>query len=111
MFVGSLIYFRVRAGPGRTWHLIRRFLAELAKEYSPPGLDPYEKVTPALLVGAVLMVGVLAVLHWYDFKGHPLSQKIGAILEIAIWIGILFLVGRYTIRRALRGLDDDDAKQ
>ena len=35
MFVGSVIYLLVRAGLGRTWHLIRRFLAEVAKEYGP----------------------------------------------------------------------------
>ena len=111
MIVGSLIYLRVRAGPGRTWHIMRRFLAELAKEYGPPGFDWFEKVTPAVLVGAVLMVGVLAVLAWYNNKENPLSQKISTILEIASGIVVLFVVGRHIIRRVLRGLDDDDAKQ
>ena len=112
-FIGALLYLRMRAGPGRAWHLVRRFFAELVKEYGPPGFDPFEKVTPAMLVGVVLIMGLLFVLKWYKQTGSPLAQEIDAIYEIVFGFLFLGVVGLFVIRKVLRSLDDDDddAKQ
>ncbi len=112
MIFGSVVYLRVRAGPGRTWHLIHRFLSEVVKEYGPPGLDPLKKVTPATWVVAVLLVGILLVLHWYKQSGSPLAHKIDAIYEFAFGFLLLCLIGYFVVRKVLGDADeDDDAKQ
>ena len=112
MFVGSVIYLRVRAGPGRTWHLIRRFLAEMLKEYGPPGMELLKKVTPATWIVAVLLVGTLLVLDWYKQSGSPLAHEIFDIAVIAFGVGLLCLVGYFAVRKVLGDADeDDDGKQ
>ena len=112
MFFGSLIYLRVRAGPGRTWHLIRRFLAEVAMEYGPPGTDPLKKVGPATLIVTVLFMGTYLVVKWFKQSGSPLAQEIDAIIDYAIGFWFLCLVGYFAFRKVLGDADEgDDTKQ